>query len=263
MSVRDLIKRLIIIILLTTAFMLLSGCSDPLSAARKAAADIYYSYGAWDMIRFGRYEQNNDASDGPEEIEWLVLEKKDGRALVISRYGLECLPYHDECDAVTWETCTLRTWLNGTFIESAFSEDERAMILLTEVPAEDNSTFYTAAGNSTMDMVFLLSIGEVRKYFPAQISRKCVPTEYADRAGVFTAEDYSGAGAEYDGYDDGYYQNGQATCWWWLRTPGAFPELAAGVYHGGRIIWSGSDVSAGDLAVRPVMWIDLGTDETE
>ena len=33
-----------------------------------------------DYIKFGAYEQDNNTSNGKEDIEWLVLEVKDGKA---------------------------------------------------------------------------------------------------------------------------------------------------------------------------------------
>ena len=44
-------------------------------------------------VRFGTYEQDNDVSNGPEEIEWTVLDVDGNRALLISRFGLESREY--------------------------------------------------------------------------------------------------------------------------------------------------------------------------
>ena len=44
------------------------------------------------VVTFGRYEQDNDLSNGPEPIEWTVLDVRDGKSLLISRFGLECRP---------------------------------------------------------------------------------------------------------------------------------------------------------------------------
>lgn len=40
---------------------------------------------AGDYVFFGAYEQDNNTSNGKEDVEWLVLEVKDGKALVISK----------------------------------------------------------------------------------------------------------------------------------------------------------------------------------
>lgn len=47
-----------------------------------------------DYVFFGAYEQDNNTANGKENIEWLVLEVKDGKALVTSKYALDCKPYN-------------------------------------------------------------------------------------------------------------------------------------------------------------------------
>ena len=41
-----------------------------------------------DVLAFGHYEQDNNPDNGPEPIEWIVLDVQDGKALLLSRYGL-------------------------------------------------------------------------------------------------------------------------------------------------------------------------------
>ena len=74
-----------------------------------------------DYICFGAYEQDKDTSDGKENVEWQVLAKEDNKILVISKYVLDAKPYNTNLVNVTWETCALQTWLNGTFFDEAFS----------------------------------------------------------------------------------------------------------------------------------------------
>ncbi len=107
-----------------------------------------------DYVAFGAYEQDNNTSNGKEDIEWLVLEVKDGKALVISKYALDRKPYNASYTDVTWETCTLRKWLNKEFINAAFSADEKAMIPTVTVPADKNPDYSTNPGNATQDQVF-------------------------------------------------------------------------------------------------------------
>ena len=98
-----------------------------------------------DYIKFGAYEQDSDTSNGKEEIEWLVLEVKDGKALVISKYALDCKPYNESYTEVTWETCTLRSWLNNDFINAAFSAVEKTMIPTVTVSVDKNPDNYSDA----------------------------------------------------------------------------------------------------------------------
>ncbi len=190
-------------------------------------------------VTFGSYEQDSDLADGPEPILWRVLAIENGRALLISTKGLDCKPYNDETVDVTWETCTIRKWLNDEFFAAAFDVGEQSIIARTTVTAEDNLAYGTDAGNDTLDRVFLLSISEAERYFDSDIDRMCFPTAYSEDKGCFVNEFY----------DD--------TCWWWLRSPGNDSNVAAGVDGGGSVFESGDHVSAGIVTVRPALWINL------
>ncbi len=194
---------------------------------------------AGDYVFFGAYEQDNNVDNGKEEIEWLVLEVKDGKALVISKYALDCKEYNTSRIDVTWETCTLRKWLNNDFVNAAFSADEKAMIPTVTVSADKNPAYSTNPGNATQDQVFLLSNTEVNQYFSSDSGRQCKPTDYA--------------------VANGAYVNGYGDCWWWLRSPGNNQLFAADVRSGGGVNKRGSDVFYDYIAVRPALWIDLNS----
>ena len=194
-------------------------------------------------VYFGSYEQDNDTSNGKEAIEWLVLGKEENKILVISKYALDCKQYNTSKDFVTWETCSLRKWLNNEFINSAFSEEEKAKIPTVTVSADKNPEYSTDPGRATIDKVFLLSITEAEKYFTTDEARKCVPTAYAKAQGAYTSDSYTSGGKD--------------TCWWWLRSPGYDQAYAACVRHGGSVLYFGLRVSSGSDAVRPALWIEL------
>lgn len=195
-----------------------------------------------DYITFGTYEQDNDTSNGQEDIEWLVLDKEDDRLLVISRYVIDCQKYNDHYEPVTWETCSLRTWLNDVFLNNAFSSDEQIQILTTTVTAEQNKEYYTLAGNDTEDKVFLLSVLEAERYFNSDKARQCTPTEYAI--------------ALY-GNNLFYTVGNEAVMYWWLRTPGDINEATAIVGVNGSVYDDGIDVDFNEYGVRPALWISL------
>ena len=77
-----------------------------------------------EYVAVGKYEQDNQGSNGKEHIGWLVLEVKDGKALVISQHGLVCKNYHNTSADVGWEDCDLRNWLNGQFFDETFTSKE-------------------------------------------------------------------------------------------------------------------------------------------
>jgi len=194
---------------------------------------------AGDYVFFGEYEQDNNTANGKEDIEWLVLEVKDGKALVISKYALDCKQYNTSYTDVTWETCTLRRWLNNDFINAAFSADEKAMIPTVMVSADKNPEYSTNPGNATQDQVFLLSITEANKYFSSDSARQCEPTDFA--------------------VADGAWESDSGNCWWWLRSPGYDQYSAASAHDVGDVHDYGNYVSRDNLAVRPALWIDLNS----
>ena len=207
---------------------------DNLIAAAAAARDVAYQPGKY--VTFGSYEQDNNTSNGKEDIEWLVLARDGDKALVISRYALDCRQYKSSNTSVTWETCTLRSWLNDTFINEAFTAEEQAMIPTVTVTADKNPNYSTSAGNDTQDKIFLLSITEAEKYFSSNSDRVCKPTAYAKAQGAYT---YIGS------------------CLWWLRSPGFDSTSAARVYFGGSVSYRGDSVYYSNSCVRPALWIDI------
>lgn len=191
-----------------------------------------------DYVFFGAYEQDNNTSNGKEEIEWLVLDKKDGKILVISKYILDCEKYQNDWNVYyhstnTWDNSSLRTWLNEDFINEAFSSTEKSRIPTVTVSAEKNPSSYSdyVSAKETQDKIFLLSYTEAEKYFSSDDARECVRTNYATKK---SSLDY-----------------------WWLRTEGFFSDSPVTVSSSGQILTKlGRDANSIE-GVRPAMWIDL------
>lgn len=205
----------------------------------KRAEEIYEQYKVekiksakvGDIVVFGSYEQDDDLSNGKEEIRWIVLAKDKDSAFLISCYLLDCEQYNTSKGNVTWETCTLRKWLNETFFGEAFDSKEQTRIKTTHVSTEKNSEFGTDSGNDTYDKVFLLSANEVLKYLRSKRLRSCEFTRYA------------------------YGNGGGVTKLWWLRTCGNYQKWVACVDS--SISYLGIEATCVDIGVRPALWVDL------
>ena len=186
-----------------------------------------------DSFQFGEYEQDKNG-DFKSPIEWKILKKEKDRILMISKYALDVKPYNTTAANVTWEDCSLRKWLNGTFFESAFSQDEQGLIEVTSI-------------ESSQDKVFLLSRTEAQSYFKTDEERKTKNTEYTvEKCG------------------DEYYAN---RCFWWLRSQtdesGWSGNAADIVVGSGRLCKYQSTpymsrVDAPNTSVRPAIWVDIG-----
>lgn len=116
----------------------------------------------WDKVKFGSYNQT--VTFEPEPIKWRVLSVDGDDAFLLADQCLDCKPYCEapyyEDSVVTWETCSLRKWLNDEFYNEAFKANEKSAIKQTMVVNEDNPEHGTEGGSDTKDNVFLLSIAE-------------------------------------------------------------------------------------------------------
>ena len=227
---------------------LLAEDDNMMAAAAAAARNAKFTVGNY--VTFGTYPQTKAGKDATP-IEWLVLARDGDKALLISRYGLDAQPYNKDHTSVTWETCTLRTWLNGTFYNKAFSSAEQAAILTTNVDNSKNqcySGWSTSSGNNTQDKVFLLSYAEANKYFgvtydnSSNTKSRVAPTAYAIAQGTWTSSSNKTTDSTYAG-------------WWWLRSPGTYQDYAAIVYFVGSLDFNYVDSDSG--SVRPALWVNL------
>jgi hypothetical protein len=110
-----------------------------------------------DIIPFGEYD-------------WRVLDVREDMALIITEDIVEKRAYHYEFTYVewyespaeaTWETCDLRKYLNGEFLDKL---DSSRIVPITNTNP-DNPWYGTNGGNPTADKIFLLSLDEVVGYF--------------------------------------------------------------------------------------------------
>ncbi len=220
------------------AFAALDGLKD--SSAKMAECEIGLIREAEEgsTVFFGSYEQDNVDANGKERIEWIVIARKEGKALLVSKDVLDCMPYHPEETAVTWDGCRLRAWLNGEFLDSAFSSGEQALIPVTDVGAAKNPEHDTDAGADTQDRVYVMSAKELQKFFTDE-TRACFPTAYAAARGC--------------------KQSADGRCQQWTRTPGKPGSKAVFVRTNGTMNFNGTNVFSGEVGVRPAIWVNVGT----
>ena len=207
-----------------------------------------------DLVTFGHYEQDNDADNGPEPIEWRVLEvdEESGRAMLVSRWCLDRQPYHTGSSRTTWAECTLRTWLNDTFLNAAFTPEEQEAVLLTQVDnsGRQNDPNFPFDTENTEDRVYLLSYAEVMRYMDSEPARFSAATDYAVSHGAFVA-------------DDRFMTEGRHATWWFLRSPGRSRSNVMVVPSTGSVYdtpFVNSTMSS--VAVRPVIWVRLDALQT-
>ena len=179
-----------------------------------------------------------------------MIDVQDGRTLIITKNVVELRTYNEQRINVTWETCTLRKYLNGEFLQKFTAEDQRR-IAETRIPNPNNLWYGTAGGNDTTDKIFLLSLEEVDRYFgdsgDYQSKRRIGYGYVSDDKGHL----FSNA---HDSKRISKYNN--ETWWWWLRSPG-YSNCAANVCHDGIVGVGGLDGRANVGGVRPALWLNL------
>ena len=208
-----------------------TGCSKDNSASEPVLPDVQTG----GYVTFGSYEQDNDLSNGKEDIEWLVLAREDNKALLISRYALDVQPYSQHITEVPWENSFIRKWLNDTFLNEAFSLEEQDSIIMSTVTADENPLHKLSQGNDTQDKVFLLSAAEAYEYFETDSERICEMTDYC------------------------YAQSPNLTRLpgWWLRSLNAEHVAAVIDPFKGNVQIGGDYVTTISPNIRPSVWIDL------
>ncbi|HCJ42138.1 DUF6273 domain-containing protein [uncultured Ruminococcus sp.] len=169
--------------------------------ASVTSANPYAAANVNDVVSFGGFD-------------WYVIDKRDDGVTLLMKDNLMNKAYNDSSANVTWEACTLRTFLNDEFYNS-FSDDDKAKIALTHNTNPNNPEGDSiSGGNDTDDYIYLLSIDEA------------------------------------NALDNSIRANGS---WWWLRSPGIYSFVAALVDGDGSVITLGGVVDDTERGVRPVL----------
>lgn len=192
-----------------------------------------------DTILFGLYEQDNDISNGKENIEWLVLKKENDCILVISKYALDSCIFSDPNNG-SWENSRIKEWLNKELLTNAFSLVEQNMIPYSRSNDIGVHLYSLTKTYNSGDKVFLLSVPEAKDYFQTDNNRQCQGSPYC--------------------YAQGASKSESGKCEWWLQSNGS---TIGSHYWANHVGFDGSislvTVNRRNVAVRPALWINYGT----
>lgn len=199
-----------------------------------------------DIVEYGSYEQDGDESNGAEPLEWIVLDRTEEGTLLVTKDIIDGKPFDEGSDGVArWDTSTLRTWLNGEFLDEAFTSEEKAALLqkhLYEQVENPYESGYYYPDLDVWDTVSLLLVTDITTnseyrsmLFPVEA------TPYAHEAGVKDDEGWSNVP------------------WWWTiciseeSEPSFTQPCAWWTGHGeDYATWMGKNVI---LGVRPIIWV--------
>ena len=81
--------------------------------------------------------------------QWKVLERQEDQLLLIleqvdSRSLFYQVSYQEPAQEADWDTCSLRSWLNGEVLETIFDEEEAAALVPADASGEEYVTILTA-----------------------------------------------------------------------------------------------------------------------
>lgn len=220
-----------LISMLLAVIMCVSLCTCLIPAAN--AHQWYVCFAKGNTVRLGTYEQDGRTSNGKESLYWRVLDIDEQGVLLVTNYVIDQIDYDNNGGELTWEDCSLRTWLNTTFFSEAFTAEEQGLIADSVVTADENAYYGRQSGNDTTDKVFLLSTSELRHYFPTKESRVGYPTQYLMNKGA-------------------WYDKDTLQCWYTTRTPGMDDSRVALVHWEGDFFWRGDKTDSAN-PIRPAL----------
>ena len=186
------------------------------------------------QVVLGQYPIDGQEKCAP--VEWTVLVIRDKKALLLSKNGIDAKKYNDNLAEVTWETSSIREFMNTTMVDMLFSEYEKRILVQTKNINPMNPVFNTSGGKDTEDYIFLLNEKEVEQYLRNSSDKTVYPTPYA------LAKNPKKESSE--------------NAMWWIRTPGRFQSRVAYVDSMGRVSARGEFANA-VLVLRPACWIDV------
>lgn len=196
-----------------------------------------------DTVYFGNYWQEDTNGDGVADqndektpIRWRILSRNGNDAYVMADQVLDCKKYHEIDESVTWETSTLRKWLNGEFYNTAFTVEEQEAVLEQTLENVDNEKYAT---ENEEDMVYLPSYDDV------------VNDDYGflgDQARIGKNTAYAMA------------SGGEANSWWWIFPSGSSTAESAAVNPNGDVMGYGAHSAYRCIyGVRPALHLDLSS----
>ncbi len=186
-------------------------------------------------VLFGRYEQDGNPDNGAEIISWYVESYENGKLTLICSCILDSRAYlNDGTKPASWDISDLRQWLNGSFYNEAFNENEKKYIVATRLSNPDNPETLTGGCEDTTDKVFVPSLMEMEKY---SLRKSASLSDYMLMK---------------HGYDKGDYR----TTNYILRSPGENPYMI-------KNSKGYSDATDDEVYIRPMINVYVAPDEID
>ena len=210
-----------------------------------------------------------------EPIKWRVLNRNGNDALLLADIALDDQKCNTNYEDVTWETSSMRSWLNGygasvnqpetdysrkNFINSAFASTQRSAIKTTSVVNDNSNMYGTESKNNTADKVFLLANSEAYNKDVATSYGFNLDNDdndiYGNEAGRSRCSTYAyamGTQRCYPGDDDEAFIGNVP---WWYQVLDKNDMASYVDVDGGR---AACGVEMDDIGVRPALHLNLSS----
>lgn len=196
-----------------------------------------FNFGHW--IMSGSVKPNDVKVRMP--LRWIELSRTESKSLLISEMIIDWNYFDCSYEmlerekVITWAESNVRSFLNINFYQHTFSDEEKRIIVKTQIEQESNKVFGTFGGRKTNDYVFLLSATDVEKSVPSDVVK-----------GEILIIDELGKKLEINRFH----------MKWWLRTPGANDYQMCVVDKNGTVNYEGIKMDAEEIGIRPAIWVD-------
>ena len=206
-------------------------------ASLKTKPDIYAEK---TVITGATYEDIDTITPGSmatvriDGIDWYVLAKNEGKALIWSAESVEQRRF--DASSIVWKDSELRTYLNGNWLNDTNVLKEKAVLTTITTRVEDNEEW-----NTTEDKVFLLSEADLYNTYGCRYSPPD-PKDYTyGDAQLVTNNEMKKCG------DSGYT---------WLRTT-SYDQYVILIYNKSGELSYVKNPNTSNYDVRPAMWITM------
>jgi len=220
-----------------------------------------------DEIELGMYPQESSNPNEMSPIIWVVSDISDGKAVLKSKYVLDFRPFDSDYSGVGTVDCEnseIRQLLNNEFYNSAFSDEERE-IIIQDTHIEVVYAYYLTE-DGYYDESGTIEFEDYIYLFDPSIAEQALATPYAvSRAKYYKPDDY----ANYEGWYPIEYMTSALTLWkleydeyatgyWKIDEDGEFIMFDEGFFdYSGLPCPITLDKASG---IRPMMTIALDSD---
>lgn len=185
-----------------------------------------------DEVLWGHFDI--DTIPGKDRVKWIVVEKDGTRVRLLTEEGIGGYWYNQKYESVSWEDSDLREHLNSKAYMGMFSKYEMKNI----VPIDD-------------DYISLLTTDEAMDIFPSDVDRELKITDEAlsHNTNINTLSKVN----QWD-------MKGYRSSWWWLKGQKGVASIYAPVVTvDGKIEEQDKEVNRTGGAIRPAIWVDIGS----